>query len=95
MVARCLFWLLIGALLFFLFVFARKRFQQVVIVGGLSIVTGVVIRLLSLRSADQSELLSEAYFLIGIGLLYVIVWLGTKYLSDRPPAKTPKKRQTD
>jgi hypothetical protein len=84
-----LFWLLIGALLFFLFVFARKRFQQVVIVGGLSIASGVIIRLLSMRSSDQTELISEAYFLVGIGILYGIVWLGTRYLGDRPRSNPP------
>jgi hypothetical protein len=94
LVARCIFWLLVGALLFFLFVFARKRFRQVVLIGGLSLVSGVIIRLFSLRSSDQSELVSEAYFLIGIGILYGLVWLATRYLVNRPRSSTPRPPKT-
>jgi len=89
LVARCVFWLLVGALLVFLFVFARKRFQQVVLIGGLSIAAGAVIRLFTLRSTDQTELVSEAYFLIAIGVLYGFGWLATRYLINRPRSSTP------
>ncbi|HLZ10480.1 MAG TPA: hypothetical protein VKT80_17980 [Chloroflexota bacterium] len=89
MVARCVFWLLVGALLVILFIFARKRFRQVVLIGGLSIAAGAVIRLITLRSSDQSELVSEAYFLIAIGVLYGLVWLATRYLGNRPRSSTP------
>jgi hypothetical protein len=73
-----------------LFVFARKRFQQVVLLGGLSIGAGVVIRLFSLRDIDKSEMVSEAYFLVGIGILYGLVWLGTRYFLDRPRSTRPR-----
>jgi len=73
-----MFWLVICALLVFLFVFARKRFQQVVLLFGLSTGLIVVLRLLSLRGNDVSELTSEAYFLFAIAVLYGIIWLGIR-----------------
>ncbi len=80
MVARCVFWLFVSSMLVFMFFFARKRFQQVVLLLGLS--TGLIVffRLLSLRGNDVAELMSEAYFLLAIAVLYAIVWLGTRYL---------------
>jgi hypothetical protein len=84
LVAKCVFWLFVGCLLFMMFVFSRKRFHQVVLVIALSVVSGVIIRLLSLRNGDAAELVSEAYFLIAIGILYGVVWLGTRYLKVKP-----------
>ena len=106
MVARCLFWLLVGCLLIIMFSFSRKRFDQVILIGALSIASGVVLRLLSMHSAEQDELTHEAYFLVAIGILYGLVWLGARYLSpssnraratraskaDLPPARDEKKR---
>ncbi len=84
MVARCVFWLLVLCLLACLFLFSRKRFHQVILVGALSIVSGVVLRLFSLKTSDQGELVGEAYFLIAIGVVYGVVWLGSRYLDQRP-----------
>ncbi len=92
MVARCIFWLFVASLLVFLFVFSRRRFRQVMLVGILSIVSGVVLRLVSLRSNDASELVSEAYFLIAIGILYGLVWLGSRYLGDSARASARRQR---
>jgi uncharacterized MnhB-related membrane protein len=89
-IARFTIYLLFGAILFVLFIFARKRFQQVVLVGGLSILAGVVFRLFSLRDIDKTEMTSEAYFLVGIGVLYGLVWLGTRYFLDRPRSARPR-----
>lgn len=92
MVARCLFWLFVSALLVFMFFFARKRFHQVVLLFGISTGLMVFLRLLSLHGNDVSELISESYFLFAIAVLYGIVWLGSRYLTDRPGAES-KKRQ--
>lgn len=93
MIARCIFWLLVVILLLFLFVFSRKRFNQVILVGGLSIAAGVVLRLMRLQGMDESELANEAYFLIGIGVLYGLVWLGGKYFSRDEDAPPPPRRK--
>lgn len=92
MVARLVFWLLIVVLLLFLFVFSRKRFNQVILVGALSTAAEVVIRLTHLGGFDKSELLSEGYFLIGIGVLYGLVWLGGKYRGWGDDGTTIKKK---
>lgn len=91
MAARCLFWLFVSAALVVLFLFRRKRFHQIVLLLGLSTGLTVLFRLLSLRGTDVPELISEGYFLLAIGALYGIVWLGTRYLSDRP-SHSPGKR---
>lgn len=93
MVARCLFWLSVSALLVFMFFFARKRFRQVVLLFGLS--TGLIVffRLLSLRGRDLSELMAEAYFLLAIAVLYLLVWLGARYLDSRPRSGSHKQRR--
>jgi hypothetical protein len=78
--ARCLFWLFVSATLVLMFMFARKRFHQVVLLFGISTGLIVVLRLLSLRRSDVSELLSEAYFLLAIAVFYGLVWLGMRYL---------------
>lgn len=91
MFARCLFWLFVSALLVFMFFFARKRFRQVVLLFGISTGLMVFLRLLSLRGSDVSELISESYFLFAIAVLYGIVWLGSRYLTDRPRS-SPRKR---
>jgi len=93
LVARCMFWLFVSAALVFMFFFARKRFQQVVLLLGLS--TGLIVffRLLSLRGSDVSELISEAYFLFAIGVLYGAVWLGSRYLNAGKPRSSSGKRR--
>jgi hypothetical protein len=91
LVAKCLFWLVIASLLVVLFLFARRRFQQVVLICGISIVSGVVLRLFSLNSTDARELLDEAYFLIGIGIFYGLIWLVTRYLEQHP--RSPTRRE--
>jgi len=84
-------WLVIGLGLLLLFSFSKKKFQQVILVAVLSLVSGVVIRLFSLQSTDKTDLRNEAFFLIGIGALYGIIWLGSRYLgksaSHEPRAK--------
>lgn len=92
MVARCIFWLLVVVLLLFLFVFSRRRFNQVILVGALSIVAGVILRLTHLGGADETELVSEGYFLIGIGILYGLIWLGGRYLGWGGDELRPKPR---
>lgn len=91
--ARCLFWLVVSALLVFMFVFARKRFRQVVLLFGVSTGLMVFLRLLSLRGNDVSELISESYFLFAIAVLYGIVWLGSRYLGDRPRSSSGKRHR--
>jgi hypothetical protein len=81
--ARCAFWLLVSALLVLLFLFARKRFNQVVLLFGLSTAIIVLFRLLRLRDSDLPELISEAYFLAGIGAVYGLLWLVTRRLRSR------------
>lgn len=76
---KCFFYLLVVAFLFVLFVFARKRFEQVVLILGLSIVIGFLVRLFSFRPSDQSELIAEAFFLLAIGAVYGLVWLGSRH----------------
>jgi hypothetical protein len=75
-----------------MFTFNRRRFHQVVLIGALSIGSGFVIHLFSLRSADQPELVYEAYFLVAIGILYGLVWLGARYLSSGSPPSSRGKR---
>jgi hypothetical protein len=89
--SKCFFWLIVIFILAFLFVFRRHRFHQVLWVGGLSIAAGVVLRLFNLGAAGETELITEAYFLIGIGLVYGIVWLGTRYLTESQKTG-PRKR---
>jgi hypothetical protein len=93
LVARCLFWLFVSSVLVFMFVFARRRFHQVVLLLGLS--TGLIVffRLLSLRGSDLGELLSEAYFLLAIAVLYAVVWLGMRYLRGGSRTKAGKRDQ--
>ena len=86
-----MFWLIVAALLYCLFIFSRKSFQKVMLVGALSIVSGVVLRLFSLRSSDADELVSEAYFLVAIGVLYGLVWLGARYLGEGERSRTHKR----
>jgi uncharacterized membrane protein YedE/YeeE len=90
-IERLVFWLIVIFGMLVLFNFSRKRFQQVILVGILSVVGGVVIRLFSLQSSDETDLRNEAYFLIGIGALYGVIWLASRYLgkssSTQPPAK--------
>ncbi len=90
MVARCVFWLFVSSMLIFMFVFARRRFHQVVLLLGLS--TGLIVffRLLSLRGSDVSELISEAYFLLAIAVLYGLVWLGMRYIRSGSRSKAGK-----
>ncbi len=79
-----LFWyLLIIMFLLTLFFFSRKRFRQVILIGALSVVGGFVIRLFRPREGDSPLILNEIYFLLAIGLLYGLVWLGTRYLDSR------------
>lgn len=91
MIARLIFWLFITVALVILFLASRHRFRQVMWVGGLSIVSGVLLRLVSLRGSDIGELVSEGYFLVGIGAIYGIVWLGVRYLRDDESAAVNRK----
>jgi hypothetical protein len=72
------FYLLLGLLLIVLFIFSRRRFEQTVLVIGLSIVIILVTRLFSLQTTDLSVLLPEFLFLLAIGAVYGVVWLGTR-----------------
>lgn len=90
-IERLVFWLIVLFGLLVLFNFSRKRFQQVILVGVLSVIGGVVIRLFSLQSSDEVDLRNEAYFLIAIGAVYGLVWLANRYFgkssSSEPRAK--------
>lgn len=93
-VERLLFWLIIGFGMLLLFNFSRKRFQQLIVVAVLSVVSGVVIRLFSLQSSDEKDLRNEAFFLLAIGAVYGVIWLGARYLGNgnRKPSKDRAKR---
>ena len=88
---KCVFWLFASGLLLFLFLFRRQQFHKVVLVGGLSIATIVLVRLFTLPASDRGELVSEAYFLIAIGALYGIVWYIGRHATSSAKASTRKK----
>lgn len=94
-IERCLVWLILGFGLLALFSFKRKRFQQVLLVAALSIGSGVLLRLFSLSSDSAGELMREAYFLIAIGAVYGVIWLGARYLGSgrSDPRDEPKVRR--
>lgn len=94
-IERCLIWLILGFGLLALFSFKRKRFQQVLLIAALSIGSGVLLRVFSLGSDSAGELLREAYFLIAIGVVYGLVWLGARYLGSGSASKSdePKVRR--
>jgi hypothetical protein len=75
-----------------LFIVSRKNFHKLMLIGALSIASGVVLRLFSLRSTDATELVSEAYFLVAIGVVYGLVWLGARYLGEGERSRTHKNR---
>lgn len=90
-IERLVFWLIVVFGMLALFKFSRQRFQQVILVGVLSIIGGVVIRLFSLQATDEADLRNEAFFLIGIGAVYGVIWLANRYFgkssSSQPRAK--------
>lgn len=79
-IERLIFWLIVIFGLLALVKFSRKKFQQVILVGMLSVIGGVVIRLFSLQASDEADLRNEAFFLIGIGAVYGVIWLASRYL---------------
>jgi hypothetical protein len=91
LVARFLFWLAVSSFLFGLFVFSRRRFKQVMWVGALSIISSVVLRVFSWQAGDTSQLLDESYFLIGIGVIYGVVWLVARNVEGKRSSK-PRQR---
>ncbi|HUX85698.1 MAG TPA: hypothetical protein VMW65_01745 [Chloroflexota bacterium] len=94
MVARLFLWLFISAILLVLFIFSRRRFRQVMWMAGLSIVSGVILRLFSLGGSDIHELIDESYFIVAIAVFYGVVWLGVRYLgSNEHAAKPPPPRR--
>jgi len=80
---RVLSWVLISGVLVFLFIFARRRFRQVLLIGAISIVLGDIFRLFSLGSGDAQDLIREAYFVGALAALYGVVWLGMRYRDRR------------
>lgn len=78
-------WLLFGGVLIVLFVFARRRFRQVVLLVVLSVVLGDVWRLFTLSGGDRRDLLAEGYVVLGLAALYGVVWLITRHASRKRP----------
>lgn len=93
MLEKCLVWLVILGALFLVWLSSRKKFNQILLVIGLSFAFGVLIRLIRLRT-DTQALWTIGYFLGGLALLYGVTWIGARWLaSDDDSRPRPRRRQ--